>query len=275
MKYDRDYFKGKTAVVTGAASGIGLALAHELLGSGAAKIVIADINEAGLNEQESRLSEQYAGKVKGVLCDISKEEDVQNLIERAAEFFETSSGGKFDILFNNAGIMSTGWFEELTNEKWKTAFDVNFYGALYGMRAVLPIMKKQGGGQIINVISGTAFVPMAMWSSYATTKAALNALSIALRSEYWDDNIKISSATPGTTATAIFGEKKPDASVMQTPQQSASRILRGVVTNDRIIYGDDSDVTGAKHCFHPRAQKGNDKYLLRVARERREGKTTL
>jgi len=275
MKYDREYFTGKTAVVTGAASGIGLALVEELLGSGAVKIVMADINEAGLKKQVSRLNELYADKVKGILCDITKEDNVKNLMDGAAEFFGVSSGGKLDLLFNNAGILTTGWFEELTDEKWKTAFDVNFYGALYGMRAVLPIMKKQGGGQIVNVISGTAFTPMAMWSSYATTKAALNALSIALRTEYWDDNIKISSATPGTTATAIFGDKKPDESAMQTPQQSASRILCGVVTNDRIIYGDDSDLSGASFCFHPEAQKGNDKYLLRVARERREGKTAI
>ena len=143
------------------------------------------------------------------------------------------------------------------------------------MRAVLPIMVKQGGGQIINVISGIAFMPMAAQSRYAATKAALNALSITLRSEYWDDNIKISSATPGTTATGIFaagGVKAPETA--QAPRQSASRILNGVVNNDRIIYGDDGDVSGGSYGSHPEAQKGNDEYLLRVARERREGKAS-
>jgi len=136
-------------------------------------------------------------------------------------------------------------------------------------------MKKQGGGQIINVISGTAFMPMAQWGPYATTKAALNALTVTARSEYWDDNIKISSATPGTTATNIFGDKKPEEGSMQTPQQSASRILNGVVNNDRIIYGDDADLRGSKNCFAYKAQKGKDAYLNRVARERRGGTTAI
>jgi NAD(P)-dependent dehydrogenase (short-subunit alcohol dehydrogenase family) len=172
-------------------------------------------------------------------------------------------------LFNNAGALFARWFDDASNADWKTAFDLNFYGALYGMRAVLPIMKKQGGGQIINVISGTAFMPMAQWSAYATTKAALNALTIALRTEYWDDNIKISSATPGTTATNIFGDSRPGSA--QTPQQSAQRILKGVVNNDRIIFGDDPDVRGARNCFAYYAQRGKDAYLLNVARERRKG----
>ena len=271
MNYDREYFDGKTATVTGAASGIGLALVEELLQSGAAKVVMADINQDHLNEHEKRLQDQYAGRVKGVLCDVTVEENVRGLISDSADFF----GGRFDLLFNNAGALFTGWFEEVSNEEWKAAFDLNFYAALYGMRAVLPIMKKQGGGQIINVISGTAFTPMAQWSAYAATKAALNVLSVAVRAEYWDDKIKISAATPGTTATNIFGDQKPEESKMQTPQESASRILHGVVNNDRIIFGDDPDVKGAKSCFAHRARKRQDTYLLRVARERRQGVTAI
>jgi len=267
MEYDREYFRGKNAVITGGASGIGLALVEELLQSGAAKAVIADINPDHLNQHEKRLQEQYGDRVKGMLCNVTIEEDVQKLISQSAEYFCE----KFDLLFNNAGALFSGWFDEVTNEKWKAAFDLNFYGALYGMRAVLPIMKKQGGGQIINIISGTAFSPMAQWSPYAATKAALNALTITARAECWDDNIKISAATPGTTATNIFGDKKPEGGSMQTPHQSASRILRGVVNNDRMIFGDDPDRKGAKRCFAYNAQKGQDIYYLRVARERRKG----
>jgi len=271
MKYDREYYKGKTAVVTGAASGIGLALTNELLESHAAKVVMADINKERLDEEAGKLQEQYKDRVKGIICDITDEENVKSLISQSSDFFD----GKFDILFNNAGAIFPGWFDEVDNEKWKIAFDVNFYGALYGMRAVLPIMKKQGSGQIINVISGTAFMPMAQWGPYVSTKAALNALSLTVRAEYWDDNIKVSSATPGTTSTNIFGDKKPDEGKMQSPQESASRILNGAVKNDRIIFGDDSDVKGAKNCFAYKAQKGTDAYLLNVARERRKGKTAL
>lgn len=270
MNYDHTYFADKTGVVTGGASGIGLALIEELLKSGASKVVMVDINQQRLQECEKRLLEQYPGKVKGILCDVTSDEQVRQMIGDSAAFC-----GRIDLLFNNAGAGFQGWFADLTDEDWKKAFDLNFYGALYGMRAVLPIMQKQGGGQIVNIISGIAFSPMARQTMYSATKAALNGLSLALRYEYWDDGIKISSATPGTTATNIFAGAKegvpPDA---QTPEQSASRILNGVVNNDRVIYGSDSDAEGGSFCFNPspEAQEGYDSYLLRVARERHAGK---
>ena len=270
MYYDKEYFSGKTAVVTGAASGIGLGLVEELLKSNAAKVVMADINVDNLNKHETRLNEQYGNKVKGIVCNVTVEEDVQSLINQSAEYF----GGRLDLLFNNAGAGFPGWFADMTNEDWKTAFDLNFYSALYGMRAVLPIMIKQGGGQIINIISGIAFVPMAFQTRYSATKAALNGLSLAMRSEYWEDNIKISSATPGTTATAIWGNAKAPETA-QTSQQSASRILNGVVNNDRVIFGDDGDVDGGTNCFNPLTQKGMDAYLLHVAQERRQGMISI
>ena len=122
MDYDRNYFNGKTALVTGAASGIGLALAEELLESKAAKIVMADINPGNLEKHENRLKEQHGDRVKGILCDVTSEESVQKLIAEAADFF----GDRFDLLFNNAGAGFVGWFNEMTNADWKTAFDLNF-----------------------------------------------------------------------------------------------------------------------------------------------------
>ncbi|MCL1941189.1 MAG: SDR family oxidoreductase [Synergistaceae bacterium] len=269
MDYDREYFNGKTAAVTGAASGIGLALVEELLRSDASKVVMADINPDNLKKHEDRLNGQYNGRVKGILCNVMIEEEVVKFISEAADFFG-GFGGKFDLLINNAGAGFDGWFADMSNADWKTAFDLNFFSALYGMRAVLPTMVKQGGGQIINIISGIAFVPLAKQSRYTATKAALNALSISLRAEYWDDNIKISSATPGTTATAIWGGG-PVPETAQTPQQSASRILNGAVNNDRIIFGDDNDVDSCIKCHDPSFQKEMDQQFLKIARERRKG----
>lgn len=271
MKYDQSYFAGKTAVVTGAASGIGLALVEELLQSGANKVALADINPANLEQQVARLEQAYGqGRVKGFLCDVTQESMVQQMIHDAAAFFN----GRLDLLFNNAGALFMGWFDDITNDVWDKAFRLNFYGALFGLRAALPIMKKQGGGQIVNIISGTAFSPMPEWSPYAATKAALNALTMAVRYEYWDDNIKIQSATPGTTATNIFGDQFKTPESAQTPQQSASRILNGVVNNDRVVFGDDADAEGTVG-YLPQAHQGTDEYLLRVARERRAGKSAI
>jgi len=266
MEYNRDYFKGKTAVVTGAASGIGLALVEELLESNAARVAMADIHPGNLETHEKRLQKLHGNRVKGLLCDVTKDENVRNMIAAAATFFDN----KLDLLINNAGAGFAGPFSEMGDEDWKIAFDLNFYSALYGMRAALPLMLKQGSGQIINIISGIAFIPMAYQSRYAATKAALNALSITLRSEYWDENIKISSATPGTTATAIWGDMKPPESA-QSPRQSASRILNGIANNDRVIFGDDPDIQGAAESYDYQKQAGMDEYLLHVARQRRKG----
>ncbi len=266
MEYDRAYYRGKTAVVTGAASGIGLGLIEELLESGAAKVVLADINPAHLKEHGERLDKEYPGRVKGIVCDVTREDSVRNMISEAVAFF----AGRFDLLINNAGAGFHGWFEELTDAEWKAAFDLNFWGPFYGMRAAIPIMVKQGGGQIVNIVSGIAFLPMAGQSRYAVTKAALNALALALRSEYWDNNLKISSATPGTTATAIWGDLEAPKNA-QTPRQSASRILDGVTKNDRIIYGDDADAEGITNSTLYAAREHIDQYLLNVARQRRKG----
>ena len=267
MNDDHEYFRGKTAAVTGAASGIGLALVEELLQRGAAKVVMADVNPEHLKEHELRLKTEYGDKVKGILCNVTDEENVQKMIAEAAAFF----GGRFDLLINNAGAGFAGWFGDMTNDDWKIAFDLNFFSAVYGMRAVLPLMVKQGGGQIINTISGIAYSPMPMQSRYSATKAALNAMSLSLRAEYGDENIKISPATPGTVATAIWaGAEIPKNA--QTPQQSACRILRGAANNDRVIFGDDEDIKGAISGSLPYFQKELDQYFLNVARERRKGK---
>ena len=268
MEYNHEYFSGKTAVVTGAASGIGLALVEELLLCNASKVVMADINVDNLNKHTARLKEQYGDRVKGIVCDVTKEENVKKLIAESAAFFD----GQFDLLINNAGAGFTSIFAETTNEQWKLAFDLNFYAALYGMREVLPMMYGQGSGQIINIISAIAFVAMPYQSLYSATKAALNGLSLALRYEYGDFNIKISSATPGTTATAIWGDAPaPDSA--QSPQESASRILKGVVNNDRIIMGDDPDARVAKKCFDPDKQDEMDQYSFGIAGARRRGES--
>ena len=261
-----EYYKNKVAVVTGGASGIGLALSETMLSYGAKKAVLADFNDENLKRETERLNMAYPGKVLGLHCNVTKEEDVKGMIQEAARL----GGGRIDLLFNNAGAGLSGIFDEQTNEEWEKAFALNFYGALYGIRAVLPIMRAQGSGHIVNIISGIAFSPMAQQTMYAATKAALNGLTLALRYELWDENIRVTSATPGTTATAIWKGKKPPPGA-QSPQQSAQTILTGVAKNERLVLGDQGDVSGAKNCFNPDAAAGMDDYLLNVARKRKKG----
>ena len=259
------YFKDKVAVVTGGASGIGLALAEAMLCYGAKQAVLADFNDENLRREAARLNSAYSGKVLGIHCNVTKEEDVQTMIQKAAEF-----GGRIDLLFNNAGAGLGGPFDQQTNESWEKAFALNFYGALYGIRAVLPIMRKQGSGHIVNTISGIAFAPMAYQTMYSATKAALNGLTLALRYELWDENIRVTSATPGTVATAIWQDKGAPPGA-QSPEQSAQTILAGVARNGRLVLGDQQDAAGARSCFDPDAAAAMDDYLLNVARKRRHG----
>ena len=220
MDSTSEYYQDKVAVVTGGASGIGLALAEMILSYGAKQVVLVDINDENLERETARLGLAHAGKVLG-LRDVTKEEDVQGMIREAA-----APSGRIDILFNNAGAGLSGNFDKQTTEDWERAFALNFYGALYGIRVVLPIMRKQGGGHVVNIISGIAFMPMAQQTMYAATKAALNGLTLVLRYELWDENIRVTSATPGTTATSIWKAVEPPPGA-QSPKQSAHTILSG------------------------------------------------
>jgi NAD(P)-dependent dehydrogenase (short-subunit alcohol dehydrogenase family) len=266
MSETNEYYRDKVAAITGGASGIGLALAETMLSYGAKRVVLADVNEANLARENARLNAAHPGRALGIRCNVTNEEEVKGMVEQAAEF----GGGRIDLLFNNAGAGFGGHFEEQTNGNWEKAFALNFYGAVYGIRAVLPVMRAQGGGHIVNIISGIAFTPMAYQTMYAATKAALNSLTLALRYEFWDENIRLTSATPGTTATAIWaaGEPPPGA---QSPEQSAQTILSGVAKNERLVLGDEGDASGARNCFNPEAAKYVEDYLLNVARRRRSG----
>ena len=267
MTATSDYYKDKVAVVTGAASGVGLALAETMLSYGAKKVVLADFNDENLKRETARLDTTYPGRTLGLHCNVTNEIEVQAMIRDAAEF-----GGRIDMLFNNAGAGLGGLFDKLTNKHWEKAFAVNFYGALYGIRAVLPFMRQQGGGHIVDIVSGIAFAPMAQQTMYAATKAALNALTLALRYELWDENIRVSSATPGVTATAIWeASGVPTPPGAQSAEQSAQTILAGVAKNERLVLGDQGDAFGAKVCFNPEAATAVDDYLLNVARKRRSG----
>ena len=167
----KQYFENKVAVVTGGASGIGLCLCEEMLALGARAVVVADMNEDKLKTECQRLEAAYPGKVLGVCTDIAKQASVFDLIKQAAEF----GAGQVDFLFNNAGRGLPKPFDFTTDEEWKYAFEVNFYGPLNGVRAVLPIMRAQGGGHIVNVSSGVALSPMAFQTMYSAAKAALMA----------------------------------------------------------------------------------------------------
>nr|WP_320147677.1 SDR family oxidoreductase [uncultured Anaeromusa sp.] len=262
----KGYYEGKAAVITGGASGIGLAIGELLLSLGAKAVVLADVNAAKLQAQSERLSQAYPGKVLGVETDVTSQDSVKELIAKAAAF----GGGRLDLLFNNAGIGALKSFEQTTDEDWKLAFDVNFYGALYGIRAALPIMRAQGGGHIANTASGIVFSPMPEQTMYSATKSALMGLGGSLRYELWDDNIRVSTIIPGTVITGIWQGVKPPAEAI-TPAEAAAGILAGVARNEKIVIVTEQDQQGSKNVYDLERQEAIDTYMVNIARKRKKG----
>lgn len=262
--------RDKVAIVTGGGGGIGRALGALLARSGAAGVTLVDRDAQSLRDAVDEIDLLAPGRILAHVADVTATGAMVDAAEATVARF-----GRIDVLVNNAGAPFVGAFDAVDDADWKRAFDLNFFAPIMGIRAVLPAMRRQGGGTIVNVISGMAFMPMAYQSMYAATKAALNAMSLALRYEIWDDGIRVISATPGTTATSIWGPEGMAPSSAQSPEASADAILHGVARNDRLVLGDEPDRRGARRAFDPDAADAVDAYLLDVARRRRNGTSTI
>lgn len=179
----------KTAVVTGAAAGIGREICLALAGDGW-KLGIVDINVEAAGETRE-LVEKAGGTGEVFRCDVGDPEDVAACAEH---FFE--AWGKVGLLVNNAGIMVAGRMEDVSVEDWRRIVDVNLMGVVYGCRAFVPRMKGQGGGHIVNVASMAGMATMFEQAPYNTTKAAVIGLSETLRMELSPYNIRVTVACP-------------------------------------------------------------------------------
>jgi len=191
--------KGRTAVITGGAQGIGFAIAERLLGSGAA-VALWDRDADVLREAASRLS--GAGRVTTAAVDVTNPQDVQRAAEATAKDL-----GKIDILVANAGIAGPNhklW--EYPVDAWKQVIDINLSGIFYCCRAVVPYMLQQNYGRIVNVasIAGKEGNPNA--SAYSASKAGVIALTKSLGKETADKNIAVNCITPAAARTRIFDQ---------------------------------------------------------------------
>jgi len=171
---------GKVAIVTGGAQGIGAAIAAGLAGEGA-EVVVADL-------------EPPEG---GIEADVSSEEDVERMVGQALE-----RNGRIDILVNNAGLYASlemRAFSEIPLEEWNRVMEVNVASMFLTCRAVVPVMREQGGGKIVNISSGTPFRGVPFLLHYVTSKGAIVALTRALAKELGKDAIHVNCVAPGFT----------------------------------------------------------------------------
>ena len=229
-------FEDKVCIITGGASGIGLALCTELAARGA-RVVLTDINEAGARAAAERLGE----RVRAVTLDVTVAEGVGRLIETVA-----ADEGRVDLVVNNAGIAVSGDARDLELEHWQRVVDVNLMGVIYGTDAAYKLMAAQGHGHIVNIASLAGLIPFPSNLPYSATKFAVVGMSRSLRIEGEDLGVKVSVVCPGFIESNIYtaseavnlpGEKlAEDIPFSKVPADvAARRILKGIARNEAVI----------------------------------------
>ena len=201
--------EGKVAIVTGGAQGIGRAIADGLSREGA-RIVVADLRQA------EEAADSYPDGV-GLIVDVSFEEDAARMVRETVE-----RCGSVDVLVNNAGLyasLAMRPFTEIPRDEWNRVMEVNVASMFLTSRAVVPVMREQGGGKIVNISSGTPFRGVPFLLHYVTSKGAIVAFTRALAKELGKDSIHVNCVAPGFTmsdgvkAHPEVVEKLRDASV--------------------------------------------------------------
>ncbi|MBE7637460.1 SDR family NAD(P)-dependent oxidoreductase [Sneathiella sp. P13V-1] len=246
-------FENKVAAVTGAGSGIGRALAL-LLAKEGASVAISDVDQQGLDETETLISQYNVGCHKTIL-DVSDREKVEEWANNVVQEF-----GKADYIFNNAGValFDTADSNDYANFEW--IMNINFWGMVYGSKAFLQHFKDRGEGHVINVSSLFGLIGFPNQSAYNSSKFAIRGYTEALALEMEGSNIKVSSVHPGGIKTDIarncrFADenltggnkqdavKKFDLAAKTTPAQAAEVIVSGVLKGDkRILIGKDAKI---------------------------------
>jgi NAD(P)-dependent dehydrogenase (short-subunit alcohol dehydrogenase family) len=194
-----DNLRGKVAVVTGAGSGIGKAMAERFVAEGM-RVVLADLDEVRLRNVESQLTES-GGDVFPVAVDTALEESVQSLTQKALDRY-----GAIHVMCNNAGVVGTGdpWSGPMS--VWEWVVGINLYGVIHGIRAVLPIMQEQGEGHIVNTASMAGLLAMPGAAPYNVTKHGVVALSEGLFIELKSlgSPVGVSVLCPGFVRTELM-----------------------------------------------------------------------
>jgi NAD(P)-dependent dehydrogenase (short-subunit alcohol dehydrogenase family) len=187
-------FDGKVVVITGGSRGLGLLLARRFAEEGARLGLIA--RDAGDLEQAAHRLAGTGADIITLACDVRDRAQVESALTRVIDRF-----GRIDVLVNNAGIIQVGPMEHMTLEDYQEAMDVHFWGPLYAILAVLPHMRQQGEGRVVNVASIGGEVAIPHLAPYVASKYALVGLSDALRAELAKDGIMMTTVVPGLMRT--------------------------------------------------------------------------
>lgn len=209
--------EGRTAVVTGAARGIGYAVSSRLLAAGAS-VVVADRDAGAAEEATARLG----GRAIAVACDVTREEDVRRLVETTVARL-----GSLDILVNNAGITGASvplW--EQTDEEWARVLDVNLTAVFRCCRASVPVMRAQKRGAIVNVASIAGKEGNPNLVPYSASKGAVIALTKALAKEVIHDGVRVNAVAPAVIGTELLAQMTPEVVAQLTSRIPMGRMGR-------------------------------------------------
>ena len=189
--------KGKTAVITGSTSGIGLGLAHGLADAGVNLVI------NGFGDKDEIEAERKELEGKGIQCiyhgaDMTKPEEIEDLINTAEQTF-----GGIDILINNAGIQHVSKIEEFPDAKWEAIIAINLSSSFYTTKHTIPLMKKQGWGRVINMVSAHGLVASPFKSAYVSAKHGMIGFTKTIALEVAEDNITVNAICPGYVRTPL------------------------------------------------------------------------
>ena len=210
---------GKTAIVTGGTRGIGRAIAESLVSAGA-RVAITARDEQELSNTVSRLNQIRSGAAAAYVCDVRDYEQVKSVFANIARDF-----GGVDILVNNAGIGIFKSVESTTADEFRAVLETNVFGVFYCCHEAIPLMKRRGGGYIINIssLAGTNAHPE--MAAYNASKFGLNGFSEALMQEVRHDGIKVSYVMPGSVNTEFGGDEPSDRKSWQLQPTDIARVV--------------------------------------------------
>jgi 3-oxoacyl-[acyl-carrier protein] reductase len=218
--------KNKIAIVTGGTKGIGRAIADALLRAGVSVCVSARSVEV-IGAAAKQAGDSTGSREIMFPCDVRDYEHVKALIDYTVKEF-----GGVDILVNNAGVGIFETVEQTSPEDFRAVLETNLFGVFYCCHAVIPQMKKRGGGYIINISSLAGANPHPRMAAYNASKFGLNGFSEALMQEVRHDNIKVSYIMPGSVNTEFGGDSPSDEQSWQLTPQDIARVVIDLLRHD-------------------------------------------